>query len=204
MVARIINLKEVRISKTSNRRGVYSLQRMNFCCMMCNPKEVSLLIRILSWSWKRSAVASVQMIKIRKVLEATIKELEQINILIPQLSQSARSLNLEDLECILSSSSSHLYFAEDDQTLLGMLTLVILPIPTGMRAWVEDVVVHADARGKGIGKLLTLHALAEAKQFGALTVDLTSRPNRIVANQLYQKVGFQLRQTNVYRFKHEL
>ena len=66
----------------------------------------------------------------------------------------------------------------------------------------EDVVVHGKARGKGVGKMLTLKALSEAKQLGALTVDLTSRPSREVANKLYMSVGFEPRMTNVYRYKH--
>jgi ribosomal protein S18 acetylase RimI-like enzyme len=142
------------------------------------------------------------MIKIRKVLNSSEKVLEEINQLLPQLSKSAKPLNLDDLEGLIECSSTHLYFAEEDEMVLGMLSLVIFQIPTGVRAWVEDVVVHGKARGKGVGKMLTLTALSEAKQFGALTVDLTSRPSREVANKLYMSVGFEPRMTNVYRYKH--
>lgn len=142
------------------------------------------------------------MIKIRKVLNSSEKVLEDINQLLSQLSKSAKPLNLDDLEGLIECSSTHLYFAEEDEMVLGMLSLVVFQIPTGVRAWVEDVVVHLKARGKGVGKMLTLTALSEAKQLGALTVDLTSRPSREVANKLYMSVGFEPRITNVYRYRH--
>ena len=142
------------------------------------------------------------MIKIRKVLNSSEKVLGDINQLLPQLSKSAKPLNLKDLKGLIECSSTHLYFAEEDEMVLGMLSLVIFQIPTGVRAWVEDVVVHGKARGKRVGKMLTLKALSEAKQLGALTVDLTSRPSREVANKLYMSVGFEPRMTNVYRYKH--
>ena len=131
------------------------------------------------------------MIRIREVTNATEDVLEQLNVLIPQLSKSANPLTFDELEKIISSSATHLYIAEEDNNVLGMLSLVIFPIPTGLRSWVEDVVVDAQARGRGLGKMLTHHALSEAKKYGALTVDLTSRPNRETANKLYQSAGFE-------------
>jgi len=80
-----------------------------------------------------------------------------------------------------------------------MLSLVVFSIPTGTKAWVEDVVVAQVARGKGVGMALMNHALAVAKNAGAKSVDLTSRPSREAANKLYQKLGFTARETNVYR-----
>ena len=142
------------------------------------------------------------MIRIRKVSEQTEKDLREINNLIPQLSQSAKLLTKEEFTSLLNAESTHLYFAEDKEQVLGMLSLVTFPIPTGLRGWVEDVVVDTTARGKGVGKLLTMHALKEAQKMGVLTIDLTSRPSRDVANRLYQSVGFSARVTNVYRFKH--
>jgi len=142
------------------------------------------------------------MIRIRKVSEQTEKDLLEINNLIPQLSQSAKLLTKAEFTSLLNAESTHLYFAEDKEQVLGMLSLVTFPIPTGLRGWVEDVVVDAGARGKGVGKLLTMYALKEAQKMGVLTIDLTSRPSRDVANRLYQSVGFSARVTNVYRFKH--
>jgi ribosomal protein S18 acetylase RimI-like enzyme len=81
-----------------------------------------------------------------------------------------------------------------------MLTLVLVRIPTGLRAFIEDVVVSEDARGMGCGEALSRAALDAASAAGARTVDLTSRPSREAANRLYQRLGFIERETNVYRY----
>ena len=120
--------------------------------------------------------------------------------LTPQLSKSNPAPSKEQLESIVASDSSHVLVARVDGVIVGSLTLVIFHIPTGIRAWIEDVVVDADARGKGVGEALNTFALAEAKRLGAITVDLTSRPSREAANRLYQRIGFKARETNVYRF----
>ena len=142
------------------------------------------------------------MVEIFQPSQADEATLRAVNQLLPQLSSSAPPLNLERLIEIIQSSSVHLYIAREEKEVLGMLSLVLFPIPTGMRAWVEDVVVDEKARGKGVGKALSEHALREALRLGAMTVDLTSRPSRVAANQLYQRVGFTMRETNVYRFSH--
>ena len=82
---------------------------------------------------------------------------------------------------------------------LGSLTLVVFSAPTGPRAWIEDVVVAPDTRGRGIGAALVNEALARARAAGSRTVDLTSRPSREAANRLYLRLGFVRRETNVYR-----
>jgi len=142
------------------------------------------------------------MVKISQPSEADAVTLDAVNQLLPQLSSSAPPLSVDRLRELILSRSVHLYIAREDQEVLGMLSLVLFPIPTGMRAWVEDVVVDEKARGKGIGKALSEHALKEALRLGAMTVDLTSRPSRVAANLLYQRVGFTKRETNVYRFSH--
>jgi ribosomal protein S18 acetylase RimI-like enzyme len=126
--------------------------------------------------------------------------LAQMNHLISQLSSSAPEMTLDQLRDFLDSSATTLFVATHEGRTVGMLTLVIFPIPTGIRAWIEDVVVDVDARGLGVGALLTTTAVDVAKSRGAVTVDLTSRPAREAANALYRKVGFVQRQTNVYRF----
>jgi len=85
-------------------------------------------------------------------------------------------------------------------TIVGTLTLVVFRIPTGLRAWIEDVVVDESARGRGVGEALTMAAIGLAAGAGARTVDLTSRPTREAANRLYRRLGFELRETNVYRY----
>jgi ribosomal protein S18 acetylase RimI-like enzyme len=142
------------------------------------------------------------MIAIREINEFNQNDLNKINQFIPMLSQSASLLTPDHFAEIVKSSATHLYVAEEHNLLMGMLSLVVFPIPTGSRAWIEDVVVDEKARGKGIGRLLTLHALEESKKLDVVSVDLTSRPSRVAANHLYQSVGFEKRDTNIYRFKH--
>ncbi len=125
---------------------------------------------------------------------------EAIARLLPQLSRSAPPPTAEQLDDIATSPASHLLHARVDDEIVGALTLVVFRIPTGMRAWIEDVVVDEAARGQGVGEALNREALRLAKEHGAITVDLTSRPSREAANRMYQRLGFTQRETNVYRY----
>lgn len=119
--------------------------------------------------------------------------------LIPQLSTSNPPPTRAKLDEIVSSPATVLFVARVENQIVGALTLAIFRIPTGLRAWIEDVVVDGEVRGSGVGEGLNRAALAEAKRRGAVTVDLTSRPSRTDANRLYQRLGFMIRETNVYR-----
>jgi ribosomal protein S18 acetylase RimI-like enzyme len=120
--------------------------------------------------------------------------------LIPQLSSSSPPPSADVLQAIASSPATELYVAVLDGTIVGSLTLAMFAIPTGMRAIIEDVVVDGAARGHGVGEALSNFALQRAGHHGCKTVDLTSRPSREAANRLYQRIGFVLRETNVYRY----
>jgi ribosomal protein S18 acetylase RimI-like enzyme len=119
--------------------------------------------------------------------------------LIPQLSRSAPSPSAASLRDLVEWPGNRVLIARIDGEIVGTLTLVMFPIPTGLRAWVEDVVVDAGARGKGVGAALTNEAVRLARADGARTVDLTSRPSREAANRLYERLGFELRDSKVYR-----
>ena len=122
--------------------------------------------------------------------------------LVAQLSASAEPPDKRRLGEIVASPASRLLLARDEQEeLVGMLTLVLFPIPTGIRAWIEDVVVEERARGRGIAAALTQEAIRLAAAHDARTVELTSRPGRDAANRLYAKLGFRRRDTNVYRYE---
>lgn len=122
--------------------------------------------------------------------------------LIGQLSRSAPAPTPEELHAIVSSPMTRLLLArDDDHAIIGTLTLVLFRIPSGVRAWIEDVVVDEVARGQGVGSALTTEALRLAREAGARTVDLTSRPERVAANRMYQRLGFKRRATNLYRFE---
>ena len=133
--------------------------------------------------------------------------------LIPQLSRSAKPLTAQQTQALVDQDSVYLFVFRTDKpviaadvneveagTILGMLSLATFAIPTGVRAWVEDVVVDAGTRGMGAGQQLVEAAVAHAQKIGARTVDLTSRPSREAANRLYRRCGFELRETNVYRY----
>jgi ribosomal protein S18 acetylase RimI-like enzyme len=123
--------------------------------------------------------------------------------LVPQLSASNPPPTREELTEMVVSPAIVLFVARDPELnneIIGSLTLVLFRIPTGVRAWIEDVVVDTRARNKGIGEGLTRAAIQKAEEAGAHTVDLTSRPSREAANRLYRRIGFQLRETNVYRY----
>ncbi|MEE0422725.1 MAG: GNAT family N-acetyltransferase [Prevotella sp.] len=127
--------------------------------------------------------------------------LASINNLLLQLSDSIHTITEEELNTLLSSSQSHLYVLESDGQFIGMTTLCLYQCPTGWKAWIEDVIVDRNFRGKGYGKLMVRKAMEECKNRGNVTLMLTSRPSRIVANQLYQSLGFEKRETNVYKMK---
>jgi ribosomal protein S18 acetylase RimI-like enzyme len=122
-----------------------------------------------------------------------------VNALLPQLSCTARPLSQSEIKTIVDSDTAYLLVARDDNKICGMLTLIVFRIPTGVRAWIEDVVVSESSRGKGVGKSLLASAANMAREQGARTLDLTSRPEREAANRLYRKAGFVQRDTNVYR-----
>ncbi|MGH9045812.1 MAG: GNAT family N-acetyltransferase [Acidimicrobiales bacterium] len=121
--------------------------------------------------------------------------------LVPQLSSSADPPTAYELEGIVESPATTLFIARDGgQQIVGSLTLAVFHTPTGVRAWIEDVVVETTVRGGGIGSALVEAAVGVARKAGARTVDLTSRPEREDANRLYHRLGFERRETNVYRF----
>lgn len=139
--------------------------------------------------------------RIVEATEVTPEIVAAFATLIPQLSSSNPPPTGAELAAIVASPATQLLLAiEDDGSILGSLTLAVFPIPTGVRAWIEDVVVDRAGRGKGVGEALNADALHRARSLGATTVDLTSRPSRKAANRLYQRMGFVARQTNVYRY----
>lgn len=128
--------------------------------------------------------------------------LEAVRRLLPQLSSCAPP-TAEDLSEIVAGELTSLIVAEVDGEIVGMTTLVIFRLPTGLRAWVEDVVVDTEHRSRGLGGAMLQEALRLAAVAGARTVDLTSRASRVEANRLYESAGAERRETNVYRFKLE-
>lgn len=145
----------------------------------------------------------MSLLHIAEAREVTPELVEALHGLVPQLSSSSPPPSDEELGELVASPASVLLVArypDEGNRIVGSLTLVVFRIPTGMRAWIEDVVVDAAVRGRGVGEALNRAALERAREAGARTVDLTSRPSREDANRLYRRLGFVQRETNVYRY----
>lgn len=132
--------------------------------------------------------------------EVTDEVVEAFARLVPQLSKTTAPPDRAALDRIVSSPAATVLLARTDGRIVGALTLIMFVIPTGLRARIEDVVVDESARGQGIGEALSLEAISIARAAGARNVDLTTRPSRVAAGRLYEKIGFQPRETRVYRF----
>ena len=143
------------------------------------------------------------MLRVEVATEPSEELVEATRRLVPQLSARAAVPGAVELGDVIASPATTLLLARDDDRIVGMLTLALFRIPTGMRAWIEDVVVDEGARGKGAGEALTREAIRLAEKAGARTVDLTSRPEREGANHMYEKIGFRPRGTSVYRYELE-
>jgi ribosomal protein S18 acetylase RimI-like enzyme len=133
--------------------------------------------------------------------EVTDEVVEAFGRLLPQLSTTARQLDTASLSAIVAAPASTVLLARLGKQIAGTLTLVTFAIPTGVRAWIEDVVVDEAARGRQVATTLIDEAIKLARQAGARTVDLSSRPSRESAGRLYERAGFEQRDTRMYRYK---
>ncbi len=138
--------------------------------------------------------------RIEAVGRADDELVEAMARLVPQFSRSAAPPGIAELMELVATPTVRLLVARDEGgSIVGTLTLVFVRTPTGLRARIEDVVVDEAARGRGLGEALTREAVRLAELGGARSVDLTSRPAREAANRLYRRLGFEQRDTNVYR-----
>ena len=140
-------------------------------------------------------------ISIYELLETDDKYVEAVNSLLGQLSSTPRCFSMASLEAIVNSENSHLLLAEVDGKVAGMLTLSHYLAPTGLKMWIEDVVVDEAMRGRSLGRRLVERAVEYARTLGPGTLMLTSRPSREAANALYRSCGFSFKETNNYTMK---
>lgn len=138
------------------------------------------------------------MIEIKQIKEVTPDIVSAFSRLMPQLAPHLKAPQMEDLSNIVNDKNKYIFIASNPQ-IVGTITLVIVKIPSGTRAWIEDVIVDQDARGQSIGEKMLQYVIDFAKKLNVASINLTSSPSRIAANKLYQKLGFNLRETNVYR-----
>jgi ribosomal protein S18 acetylase RimI-like enzyme len=141
-----------------------------------------------------------EQVEITELDSVTPEFLEALDRMIPQLAPGSPLPSREQLEAVIACETNTLLSARVNDRTVGTLTLTMLITPTGTSGWIADVVVDNDVRGKGIGEKLVREAIARAAAFGARYVDLSSRPAREAANRLYQRIGFEKRETNYYRF----
>ena len=139
-------------------------------------------------------------VDVEVLTEVTSDVVEAFDRLLPQLSSSAKQLDAAALSEVASAQACTVLLARASGRIVGTTTLVIFPIPTGVRAWIEDVVVDEAARGRRVGEALTREALRIAGEAGARTVDLTTRPSREAAGRLYERLGFARRDSRLYRY----
>jgi ribosomal protein S18 acetylase RimI-like enzyme len=142
-------------------------------------------------------------VQVEELDSVTDEVVQAFGTLLPQLSRSARPLDAAAITAIADSPAISLLVARSDGKIIGTLCLVMFRIPSGVRAWIEDVVVDEAAGRQGAGTALVREALRLAEAAGARTVDLTSRPAREAAGGLYEKTGFQLRDSRLYRYSFE-
>lgn len=137
--------------------------------------------------------------KIIEIKEYTPAYKEAAYRLLGQLVSGAYTLTESYLNEVIASDNSYLFFLLEGEQVLGMYTLGIYKTPTGIKGWLEDVVIDDAYRGKGLGRILVEHAIDQAKTRHVDTFMLTSNPTRVAANNLYSSLGFEQRETNVYR-----
>lgn len=139
--------------------------------------------------------------KLEILTEINQKIIDRFHQLMRQLCPDCPPLPLAHYQELIAHPTSMLIVAKKEEEIIGCLTLAWYYIPTGTRMWIEDVVVDELFRGQNLGEALIQYAIQIAKSKGARQIDLTSRPSRLAANHLYKKLGFESRETNVYRLK---
>lgn len=142
---------------------------------------------------------------IQRLTQITHFELDELQSLICQLDPDPRTISLADISSMLKQGELFLFVIRDDRKfnmpIIGMASIIIYQIPTCKKGYIEDVVVDQNYRGLGLGRQLTQKCIDTARENNAKYIDLTSNPSRVAANELYKKMGFERRETNVYRMK---
>lgn len=137
---------------------------------------------------------------ILRLSSPTFADLFDLNALLAQLAPANAPLSQAQLADIVASPTHDLLITRGTGgRIVGMALLIVIRKLSGLQAWIEDVAVDGAHRNQGLGEALVKAAVDMAKSHGAGGVYLTSRPSREVANRLYLRLGFEKRETNVYR-----
>jgi ribosomal protein S18 acetylase RimI-like enzyme len=138
-------------------------------------------------------------VRIAAATEATAELREAMAVLLPQLNPSLPIPSVEHLAAVVADRAVTLLMARDGPTIVGIATVVVYVTPIWLKARIEDVVVDSAARGRGAGEALVRECIEVARKRGAGIVELQSARSREAANRLYPRLGFELRDSNVYR-----
>lgn len=130
----------------------------------------------------------------------TDRVVEDINNLLPQLTSDAQPHTASSLRGVIDSGTS-VFVALDGERIVGTVLLVLVTILAGRKAWIEDVIVDQEYRGHGVAGRLMETAEEVCRNFGAMYVSLTSSPERNSARKMYERRGYELYDTGVYRLK---
>ena len=136
--------------------------------------------------------------EILELHDYTQAQFEDLKQLMSELSDRV-NFTQTDLMLMLKDRNCHLYAVLDSERIIGCATLCVFHSPTGTKASIEYVVVSSAYRGQHLGKQLMGYVLEQAKAYAPIELHLTSNPMRVVANKLYQSLGFQKKDTNCYQ-----
>lgn len=136
---------------------------------------------------------------IEELKDASPKNAEAIRNLTKQIGENYQFLSDEDLKEMLTSKNTKIIVVKDSDNIVGMITVTLIRIPYRKKAFLDDVVIDEAYRGHGLGTRLFKKALDIAKEERAVFAEFTSAPHRMAANKLYEKLGFEKKDTNVYR-----
>lgn len=139
------------------------------------------------------------MITVSELKEVSHQSLEELTVLVRDLHTDERTVQKEDLKTMVETENIRLVVVKDDDKIIGVATLYIQQKLGGKNGIVEDVVVSGDYRGQGLGEKLMREVIEIARNEKLKSISLTSRPQRVAAHKLYQKVGFQIKETTVFK-----
>ena len=139
--------------------------------------------------------------RIEAATEATQELLEALTALLPQLNPKLKPLTMERLSSVISDPATTLLVVSDGVGIVGAAAVLVYATPAFVKARIEDVVVDEHSRGQGVGEALVRRCIEVARERGAEIVELQSARWREVANRLYPRLGFQLRESNLYRLE---
>lgn len=140
------------------------------------------------------------MISVVQLKEATDANVREIDALAAELHlDGPSSVSLEGVREVLASTNAILMTVQDEGKIIGMATLYVMPTTEKRVGHVDDVVVSSEYRGQGLGEKLMRALIDAARERGVSSLHLTSRPARVAAQKLYEKVGFKKRETDVFK-----